>query len=138
MPPKSSCYEVHDGRIDVKETAKERAGVQPVARLFVNGKTCAHVKVGESVVFAAEADVPIGTGSLTDAEWSFEGEQDFVKNGEMVFHENGQKAIIEASHVFEKKGTYFPVVRIKSERNGNKAEIFTQISNIDRVRVIVE
>lgn len=137
-PPSSSSYEVHGGRIDVKETAKERAGVQPVARLFVNGEKCARIKAGDTVTFIAAADVPEGTGSLTGAEWSFEGEQTFVETGELVSGDDGQSVTIQTAHKFEKAGTYFPVVRVRAERNGDNKAVFTQITNIDRVRVIVE
>ncbi len=34
-------------------------------------------------------------------------------------------------------GIYFAVVRVKSERNGDKGQPFTQVRNIDRVRVVV-
>ena len=40
--------------------------------------------------------------------------------------------------MFANPGTYFVAVRVKSQRDGDKSEPFTQIKNVDRVRVVVE
>ena len=47
-------------------------------------------------------------------------------------------AEVETVHTFDKPGLYFPVIKVKSNRNGDAADIFTQCKNLDRVRVIVE
>lgn len=137
-PLPSSRYQVNMGQVEVFETAEERCGIQPVVRLYANGCKCAHVKTGECVKLLAEAEVPKGAGSLTFVEWSFEGEMDFSEKGVFTLQEEGTKGTAEAEHVFEKPGTYFAVVRVMSERNGDREAVFTQVRNIDRVRVIVE
>ena len=96
------------------------------------------MKAGEEVVFTAEAEVPDGAGSITEAKWSFEGEQEFTEMNEPELRDNGQRAAIQAKHTYEKPGTYFAVIRVASERNGNKKDIFTQVRNLERVRVVVE
>lgn len=68
----------------------------------------------------------------------FEGETDFPEKGEFVLRDQGQRGTAQAEHTFQKAGTYFAVVRVKSQRQGNKKDVFTQVKNIDRVRVIVE
>lgn len=137
-PLPSSSYHVNVGQVQVADTAAERGGLQPVVHLYANGVKCAHVKAGATVLFTADAEVPDGAGSLTTVEWSFEEEQDFPKKGEFELRDNGQRGIAKAEHIFEKTGTYFAVVRVRSERNGDKNSAFTQIRNIDRVRVVVE
>lgn len=137
-PLPSSNYRVEGGHIQVPDSALERGGLQPVVCLKANKSKCAHVKVGEKVTFTAEAEVPDRAGTLTFVEWSFEGETDFPKKGEWDLRDNGQRGTAVSEHVYGKPGTYFVVVRVKSERNGDKTALFTQIRNIDRVRVVVE
>ncbi len=137
-PLPSSHYEVDGGHVLVPDSAAERGGLQPVVSLNANGSKYAHAKAGEPVHFTAEAEVPEGAGSLTFVEWSFEGETDFPEKGKWELCDNGQRGTAKAVHVFEKPGTYFAVVRVKSERSGDKTEPFTQIRNIDRARVMVE
>lgn len=115
-----------------------RGGVQAVPALTANGSKCARVKAGEAVAFTVEAEVPDGAGALTFVEWSFEGEQDFPEKGVWELRDNGQRGTAKAVHTYEKAGTYFAVVRIKSERKGDRTAPFTQVRNIDRVRVVVE
>jgi hypothetical protein len=43
-----------------------------------------------------------------------------------------------AKHTFTPSGTYFPVLRVASERNGNAETLFAKIQNLDRVRVVVK
>ena len=137
-PLPSSNYRINIGQMEVADTAVERGGLQPVVRVWVNGASCAHVKADTQVEFTAEAEVPDGAGSITEVRWSFEGEQDFPEEGELELYDGGQRARIHARHIFEKKGTYFAVCRVAAERNGNKKDVFTQVKNLERVRVIVE
>lgn len=138
-PLPSSNYRVNVGQVEVPESAKERGGIQPVVHLLANDSKCAHVKAGEAVIFTARAEVPEGAGSLTSVEWSFEGEEDFPYKGEFEFPDGcDRRGEAKAEHRFEKTGTYFVVVRVRSQREGKKDDLFTQVRNIDRVRVVVE
>ncbi len=137
-PLPSSNYTVDIGHVQVPDSAIERGGLQPVVSLKANGAKCARVKAGEPVRFTAEAEVPDGAGGLTFVEWSFEGETDFPEKGEWELRDGGQRGTAHAEHVFAKPGTYFVVVRVKSERNGDQTAPFTQVRNIDRARVVVE
>ena len=47
-------------------------------------------------------------------------------------------AVSEITHRYEEPGTWFASVRVASQRNGDRGNIFTQIRNLDRVRIIVE
>lgn len=137
-PLPSSNYKVDVGNVIVPQKAKERRGIQPVARLWVNEGETAHVKVGEKVYFCVEGEVPDGAGSLTFVEWSFEGESDFPEKGEWELTEGGKYGIARAVHTYMKPGVYYAVVRIKSERNGEKSALYTQVRNIDRIKIVVE
>lgn len=137
-PLPSSNYRVNVGSVEVPESADDRGGIQPVACALVNGMKCAHVKAGESVHFTVEAEVPKDAGVLTYVEWSFEGETDYPYKGEFKLTDQGKCGTAKVEHVFANPGTYFVAVRVKSQRDGDKSEPFTQIKNVDRVRVVVE
>lgn len=60
-------------------------------------------------------------------------------NGETCAHVKADTPVtFTAEHTFEKKGTCFAVCRVASERNSNRDDMFTQVRNLERVRVIVE
>jgi len=138
-PPDSTEYSVIDGQVIVPPKAKERKGIQPVVDLKVNGRECAKVKIGEPVYFKAEVEVPPNAGKLTAVEWSFEGETDYPIKGTFTdISKDGSFAIVEKEYIFYRPGTYFPVLRVRSNRQGDSKNIFTQVKNLCRVRVVVE
>jgi hypothetical protein len=97
------------------------------------------VLAGEEVRFTADAEVSPGAGKLTAAEWSFEGETDYPVRGEFSnLSVDGSKALIKAAHTFTKPGIYFSVLRVASQREGKTDDVFTQVKNLCRVRVIVK
>jgi hypothetical protein len=136
-PLESSHYTVHIAQVDCPEDGIARGGLQPVAHLLANGSTCAKVKPGQEVHFSAQCEMPNGAGSLTKVEWSFEGEQDYPYPGELILSDGGQRGVAEAAHTYQTPGTYFAVVRIYGQRQGDRDDVFTNIKNIERVRVVV-
>jgi hypothetical protein len=91
------------------------------------------------VYFTAEVEAPAHSGKVTSAEWSFEEELDFPVKGEFTnVNDDGTIANVEAKYIFSKPGTYFPVLRVKSNRQGDVNDIYTQVQNLCRVRVIVK
>lgn len=137
-PVPDTQYSFIDGQIEVPESAKERGGIQPVVHAFANGEKCVHVKAGEEVKFTAEIEVPAGGGTVTEAAWDFEKTDDFSQLLALELSGDGTRACVSATHVFEKSGTYFPVIKVKSSRTGSTEDIFVQCKNLDRVRVVVE
>ncbi len=140
-PAKTTNYKLEEGQVILPATAKERKGIQPVITLLAKGNACARVKAGDLVEFEALVEVPEGTGTCTMIEWSFEGEVDYPVKGGIVEHkvvEGIDCTIAKMTHSYEKPGTYFAVVRTKANRTGNQNEVFTQVRNICRARVIVE
>ncbi|MDR0387969.1 MAG: hypothetical protein LBH57_08010, partial [Treponema sp.] len=137
-PPESTAYTLADGQLTVPSGAKERRGIQPVVHLEVNGAEGAEVKTGEAAGFSARVELPPGAGKLISAEWSFEGEPDYpVKGVFSNMSEDGASAAVLAIHRFYQSGTYFPVLRVRSSRTGSAGDIFTQVRNLRRVRVVV-
>jgi hypothetical protein len=138
-PPASTNYKVVDGQVIVPAKAAERKGIQPVITLAANGNERADVSVGDSISFKAEIEIPANTGKIISAQWDFEGEATFPIAAEIMhINEEGSRAAVEATYSFSKLGTYFPVLRAVSSRLGDSSDIYTQVMNLCRVRVVVK
>ncbi|CAM4481504.1 hypothetical protein FHS16_004786 [Paenibacillus endophyticus] len=136
-PPASTNYEVVDGQVVVPYSAADRKGIQPVIALTANGSERAEALVHEKVHFKAVVEVPPNTGRIVVAEWDFEGKADFpVKADIRHLNEEGSQAVIEGTYAFSMPGTYFVVLRAASNRSGS--DLFTQVPNLCRVRVVVK
>ena len=49
---------------------------------------------------------------------------------------HGAEAHVEVS--YDQPGIYFAAVRCQSNRNGDAGNLYTQILNLDRIRIVVE
>jgi hypothetical protein len=137
-PPETSNYRIVDGQVEVPATAADRRGVQPVVTLTANGGARAEVKVGQRVQFAGTIEVPPGTGKVVGAQWDFEGAGTFPVAGKFKLTDpKGERATTATSYAFAKPGTYFPVLKVASQRNPD-GTAFARIENLARVRVVVK
>ena len=116
-------------------TAGQRKGIQPVVELKANGGERAEVAVGEPVTFTATIETPPKGGKVVAAEWDFEG----VGTYPVAEQLSGSKATVTltATYSFSQPGTYFPVLRATSQREGDARTPFARIQNLGRVRVVV-
>lgn len=133
-PANSTEYTLTDGQIILPDSAKKREGIQPAIHLYANGGKKACVRVGEEVRFTAEIENPDRGGRIDEAKWDFEKTGIFRESGTLIERENNSAAAC-ASHIFQKPGIYFPVLKIASNRTNGDS--FTRIWNLDRVRVVV-
>ncbi len=137
-PPSGTQYTITDGQISVPYDADARQGIQPVVHALANGEKCVHVKAGEEVTFTAHVKAPNGTGIVTGIAWDFEKTGNFQSLPFEKEDNAGCCATATVKHTFQTAGTYFPVVRGQTQRQGSVEDIFTQCRNLDRMRVIVE
>ena len=138
-PPATTNYTIEDGQVIIPATAAERGGIQPVVTLKANGEERADVQRGEPVTFTAVIEVPPNTGQVVAAEWDFEGSGTFPVAGQLVpDDETGSRVTLETTHTFSGPGTYFPVLRAISQREGDATTPYARIQNLGRVRVVVE
>ncbi|MET0387934.1 MAG: hypothetical protein ABW321_18320, partial [Polyangiales bacterium] len=135
IPPAGTRYQVVDGQVEVPPTAAERRGVQPVVSLTVAGGARADVAVGDEVELSGSAEVPDGAGLIVAAEWDFEGVGDYPLKSPVT---PSTQLALSAKHTFSAPGTYFPVLRVTLQREGDASTPYTRILNIARVRVVVE
>jgi hypothetical protein len=124
-----------DAQVVVPDTAHERGGVQPVIVLRANGAVRAEVAVGETVTFTAAIETPPGAGKVVAAEWDFEGNGSYPLAARIDTPE--ALVSLSATFVFARQGTYFPVLRAASQRQGDMETLYGRIQNIGRVRVVV-
>lgn len=138
-PADTTGYTLVDNQIILAEDSAVRGGIQPNVQLLAAGSLCACAKVGENVTFTATVEIPEFAGKFVDAQFSFEGEQDFPYTEysvEKVSREAGiTKVQISAHHIFKTPGNYFTVVRVTSNRDVNDG--YTQLRNLARARVVV-
>lgn len=135
-PPANTSYKVVDGQVLVPATAAARKGIQPVITVKANGRDRAEVAVGKKVEFTAVVDVPPGTGKVVKGEWDFEGVGTFPVPAKVATP--GTRVTLRASYTFTKPGTYFPVLRAYSQRDGDVTTPYGRIPNLGRVRVVVK
>ena len=136
-PPASTPYDIVEGQVIVPPTADERRGVQPIVVATANGGERADVGVGEEVAFSAVIDVPPGAGSIVGVEWDFEGGGDFPETTALSSTEE-TSVVVETTHAFSDPGTYFPSVRASSHRDGDPDTSYARVTNLGRVRVVVQ
>ncbi|KAM0329472.1 hypothetical protein ACHAQA_004781 [Verticillium albo-atrum] len=111
-PPGTTGYTVVDSQVILANNATARRGVQPVVRL-----------------------VRDGTGEVVSVAWDSRGTGDFVEKG---FEANGSSFKVEGTFRYCKPGTYFPNVRVVSQREGDAKAPFGRIQTLGRARVIVQ
>lgn len=138
-PSASTNYQIEDGQVIVPSTTTERKGIQPIVKLTVNGEKKKVIKQGQTLTFTAVVDVPKNTGKLVSAEWDFDGKGNFsISSKKITFDAQNSQASVSITYKFTTKGTYFPTVRIASQRQGDSKTPFARIQNLDRVRVVVK
>ena len=135
-PPATSEYRVQDGQVHVPTSAAERKGIQPVVRLTVNGGERVDVAGGEVVTFSARIEVPEAPGKVVSAKWDFEGAGSFA-DAAALDTPTSEALHLTATHVYTSPGTYFPALRVSSQREGNPGTPFARSMNLGRVRVVV-
>lgn len=136
-PPASTNYQIVDGQVQIPLAAAERRGIQPVITLRANGGEKAVVKAGQPVDLVGMISVPPGAGQVIWAEFDFDGSGAFAHKAEWVAGDDGE-ATVRQTHCFEQPGIHFVVLRAAANRSGDRHEVFAQVKNLARVRVVVE
>jgi hypothetical protein len=133
-PAESTSYRIDDAQVVVPPTASARKSIQPVVTLTVNGGARADIQVGHSVKLQAVAEAPPKSGSIVSAEWDFDGAGAYPESSKVT---PNSRVEVSTTHTYSKPGTYFPVVRVASHRNGDAKTTFARVQNLARVRVVV-
>jgi len=135
-PPASTNYKMVDSQVEVPASAAQRGGIQPVVSLTANGAARADVAVGTPVAFSAIVEVPPNTGKVVAAEWDFEGVGNYPVPATLT-DASSSRVELKTTYSFSKPGTYFPVLRVASQREGDAKTPYARVQNIGRTRVVV-
>ncbi len=135
VKPPETVYDVVDTQVHVPGTAAARKGIQPVVELHVNGNVRADVAVGQRVTFDATIEVPPNAGDVVAAEWDFEGVGTYPVTEELGSPR--PKVVLSATYAYGEPGTYFPVLRGTSQREGDARTRYGRVQNLARARVVV-
>ncbi|WP_261557639.1 tannase/feruloyl esterase family alpha/beta hydrolase [Frankia tisae] len=135
-PPVGTAYDYTGGRLALAPDARTRGGIQAVVTVTANGAVRAEVPAGEPVAFEVTAEVPPGAGAVVSAAWDFDGSGTFASELAGI---DGQANPVQltTTHAFDRPGTYFPAVRVKSHRDGDVSATSRLVPNLGRVRVVV-
>lgn len=133
-PRNNTEYVIEDGQIILATDAKTRGGIQHINNLNVDGEKRIEIKSGETVKFNLEIDASFVGSKVILAEFSFDNSDQFTDQIEI---KPCEKYTTELTHTFDNPGTYFVTARTLTQREGNIENIYTQVYNLDRVRVVV-
>jgi len=136
-PPPSTEFEVVDGQVVVPASAKERRGIQPVVDLTTSRGIRYDGAVGDEVTMVARVEVPAGGGKIVAAEWDFDGAGEYPVTSPGL-DGSADRAVLTVSHTYSEPGTYFPAVRITTQRMGDARTPHARIHNLGRARVVVQ
>ncbi|KAL0941999.1 pkd domain containing protein [Colletotrichum truncatum] len=134
-PPRSTNYTISpDAQVKVPANVSERYGIQPSVTLSLNGTNRFEAASQAPVSMTVHAEVPPNTGSIVAVEWDYLGIGEFVSSplGAAV-----TPLSMTSNYTYSQPGTYFPAVRITSQREGNMTSPFGRVSNLGRGQVIV-
>lgn len=133
--PSETSYRVADSQVEVPASAAERRGPQPVVELQANGAARAQVATGEPMTFTAVIETPEGAGQVVAVEWDFEGLGTYPVRE--TLDPPQARARLSATHTYSRPGTYYPVLRASSHRDGDQHTPYALVQNIGRARVDV-
>ena len=136
VPAKSSSYRIaQDNQLVLPDTIN-RGGVQPLVDLTIQGAghRC-DARTGETVDFNARIQVPPGTGSIVSVEWDPKGDGNFQP---VTIPSGRTTLVVHTSYRFTAAGTYYPTIRVGSQRDGDSTQTLTTVQNLDRTNVVVK
>jgi hypothetical protein len=135
-PPADSGFTYRDGRVELAARADDRGGIQAVVALTADGSDRASVDPGATVTLEVSAQTPPGTGSVAAVEWDFEGDGNWIA-GPASGGDLGTRIKAAVDHVYARRGTFFPSVRVTTHPGAGTDERFCRVTNVARARVVV-
>ena len=131
--PTTSYRFTRDSGLVLADSAAERGGVQPLVWATANGGLCAQVAAGDPITLVGTAEQPPGAGSIVSVSWDFEGIGSF---SEVPIEEPGSSITVEATHAYQKPGTYFASFRAAAHPDGPSGTGLL-VENLSRLRIVV-
>lgn len=146
-PLPSTAYTYgEDGQIHPETDIRKRGGLQSVVQITANGEKCAHVRAGESVTLDIDVQLPLGAGEVTGIRVAERERREILPEEPFPMEVPYQRYVRDGIHgasaqtvvSYPEPGTYFATVRVQSNKAGDAKDIYRQVLNLDRVRIVVE
>ncbi len=75
---------------------------------------------------------------MVSAEWDFEGTGEYPRDMALTDIEmDDGRAVVTTTYRFDQPGTYFPTLRVATQRQGDTETPYARVQNLGRVRVVV-
>ena len=133
-PPSSTNYTIDDQtQVVLPDDATARRGIQPTVDLSVAGSDRVSVRTDRRVLLKGKAETPPDAGVIVSLAWDCEGDGTYAPASP---HVSKAKVTATTSCRYDAPGTYFPALRVTSQREGHVGP-YAQVQNLDRVRVVV-
>ncbi|MXO89903.1 hypothetical protein GRI41_03640 [Altererythrobacter aquaemixtae] len=133
LPPESTQYRVADGQVIVPTAVEDRKGLQPVVALTVGGNKSVTIAAGQQVRLHGAFGIPPASGKVSSVEFDFDGDGIFDP-----IDLAAQAQEISVTHLYDTPGTYFAGLRVTAQPEAALGTPYAQLSNIDRVRIVVK
>lgn len=139
-PSSTTDYRIEEGQVVMSANGASRGGIQPAVTASIAGQQRVEVAPGTPVSIHVVAECPVHTGRIVKAEWCIEGTtfSEPVDLAQAQFSADGSRVEFDTTVTYTTAGTYFPTVRVYSERNGDAETTYTRIANLGKVRVVVK
>lgn len=134
-PAETTAYRLRDGQVALPADAGFIGGIQPLVRLTVNGAPSVRVRPGAPVVLDGVVEVPPGAGTVVALEWSEQGGAQTVTEPVEAGH---ARRSAQRTVSYAQPGTYYPVFKATARRAAGADARYGQVSNLARVKVVVE
>lgn len=134
-PAPSTTYALDGGQIDLDVPTSEGGGIQPGVKLTAAGHEYFEATAGQTVPLEADIEIPFATGILTSLEFSDTGHSPFFA---LPFPRSSGRSIhVSHATIYTQPGTYFPVLRVTVQREGDSRPGYAQVQNLGRARITV-
>ncbi|MFJ7005183.1 Tat pathway signal sequence domain protein [Pseudomonas putida] len=134
-PPPTTRYDVANGQVQIVHAASQRGGIQADVDLTMAGKKVVQVRSGEPVTLTGTITLPANVGKVVAVEWSATSEGPFERSS-LKQIPDGDFQVRNVVR-YTTPGTYYPVLRVTTQRQGDAQTPFALVRNLDRLRVVV-
>lgn len=135
-PSPTTRYNIANGQVEIARAGALRGGIQASVDLTTAGKKVVHVRSGEPVTLTGKISLPANVGKVVAVEWSATSEGPFARSG-LKHLPDGDFQVRKVVR-YTTPGTYYPVLRVTTQRQGNAQTPFALVRNLDRLRVVVQ
>ncbi|KFY26671.1 hypothetical protein V493_03942 [Pseudogymnoascus sp. VKM F-4281 (FW-2241)] len=136
-PSRSTGYIIENGgQVVVSQKARTRGAVQAIVSLDRGGSDRVVAAVGDAVTLTAHVSLPKHGAPVVEVGWDWFGSGNFTSKP--LEAQKGGRVEVRDTYMYAVVGTYFPNVRVTTQRDGDAETEYLRVYNLGRARVVVE